>query len=63
VTYVDLRPDNVRPVQVLVDGNWWDGELEAYDQVDGVWRGYARWSQGISQTYIRWFTEAAIRPA
>jgi hypothetical protein len=30
VTYVDLRPDAVRPVRVRVDDQWHDGQLEAY---------------------------------
>jgi hypothetical protein len=29
MTYVDLRPDNTRLVRVLVNGRWWDDELEA----------------------------------
>ncbi len=41
MTYVDLRPDDVRPVQVqLDDGIWVDGMLEAERKVEGVWQGW-----------------------
>ena len=40
MTYVDLRPDDVRPVRVLVNGEWRERDLEAYRQDrDGAWRG------------------------
>ena len=58
MAYVDLRPDDVRPVRVLVNGVWWDGDLEAYRQDrDGAWRGYVRWSEGLSATKLGWFGE------
>lgn len=62
MTYVDLRPDNIRPVQVLTkDGTWITGDLEAYQRRDGVWEGYVRWSLGPADTYLGWFTEERIR--
>lgn len=61
MTYVDLRPDDVRPVRVLVGDQWWDGELEAYRQEkDGTWRGWVRWSEGVGVTRIDWFGEDSI---
>ena len=63
MTYVDLRPDNVRVVQVqLDDGIWVEAELEAYRKLEGVWAGSVRYTLGISQTYVGWF-EARIRRA
>ena len=44
--YDDLRPDRVREVEVLVDGEWLLGDLEATDKLDGVWRGRVRYSRG-----------------
>jgi hypothetical protein len=32
MTFVDLRPDDVRPVRVLVDSQWHNDDLEAYRQ-------------------------------
>lgn len=62
MTYVDLRPDRVRPVQVLVDGTWHDAELEAYRRdPDGTWHGWVRWSPAIGATHIGWFTEEQLR--
>ncbi len=62
MTYVDLRPDNVRPVQVLThDGRWVDGNLEAYRQRDGVWSGWVRYSTGFAETRVGWFEEERIR--
>ena len=62
MTYIDLRPDNVRPVQVrLDDGLWVDGMLEAERKVEGVWQGWVRYSTGLSDTYIGWFEEPRIR--
>ena len=62
MTYVDLRPHDVRPVRVLVDGRWWVGELEAYRQEhDGTWRGWVRWTEGIGVQRIGWFGEDALQ--
>ena len=62
VTYVDLRPDNVRLVQVrLDDGLWVDGTLEAERKVEGVWQGWVRYSTAVAATYVGWFEEPRIR--
>jgi len=64
MTFVDLRPDNVRPVRVLVDDRWWDGDLEAYRrESDGRWLGWVRWSEGMGATRIGWFGEEQLQPA
>lgn len=61
MTYVDLRPDAVRPVRVLVDNTWRDGELEAYRQVrDGAWLGWVRWSEGVGVNHLDWFPAEAF---
>lgn len=47
MTFVDLRPDHLRPVQVLVDGTW---------------RGFVRWSDGPGQpNYLGWYAEHQLR--
>ena len=63
MTFVDLRPWDTRTVRVLVDGQWREGDLEAYRQdSDGTWRGWVRWSEGVSKTRIGWFGEDSLRP-
>jgi hypothetical protein len=63
ITYVDLGPD-VRPVRVLVDDHWRDGQLEAYRRDrDDTWRGFVRWSEGVGLTRIAWLDERCIRRA
>ena len=69
MTYVDLRPHHTREVQVLVEEETWVvGWLEAYQQLDGVWSGFVRYSRRIdrsgksmTETYLGWFTEDRIR--
>jgi hypothetical protein len=62
MTYVDLRPEEHRAVQVqLDDGLWYDGWLEAYRQVEGVWAGYVRYSYQPGQNHLGWFEEPRIR--
>ena len=62
MTYVDLRPEDYRAVQVQRDdGLWCDGWLEAYRQVEGVWSGYVRYSKQPGQNYLGWFEEPRIR--
>lgn len=62
--YVDLRPWDVRPVQVLHrDGSWYDGELEAYRQRDGRWEGRVRYAIGVGLVHIDWLDESDLRPA
>lgn len=62
MTYEDLRPDRVRAVQVLVDGRWWDAELEAYRRErDGTWLGWVRWAEAVGSTRIAWLGEDQIR--
>jgi hypothetical protein len=63
MTYVDLRPDNVRPVQVqLDDGLWVDGMLVAERKVEGVWQGSVRYTLDSSEPFTGWFEEPRIRP-
>jgi hypothetical protein len=62
VSYIDLRPDDTRPVKVLHDdGRWYDGELEAYRKIDGRWSGRVRYSVAIGAQHIGWFTEDRIQ--
>ena len=59
--YVDLRPNNTRPVRVLVADTWRDGELEAYRQESGgSWLGWVRWSEGVGLNHLDWFGEEAF---
>ena len=58
---MDLRPLAVRPVRVLVNEAWWDGDREAYRRdADGAWRGYVRWSEGLAATKLGWFGEQEL---
>jgi hypothetical protein len=62
MTYVDLRPDRVRLVQVLGDdGRWYDGELLAYRRDGGVWSGWAHWTRAVGETLVGWFPEDRLR--
>ena len=61
MTYVDLRPDRVREVQILVDGTWHVGDLEAYRRDRDGWRGFVRWSVGPGLTHLGWFGEDRLR--
>lgn len=64
MTYTDLRTagGEVRAVEVLVDGQWTAGELEAYRQDgDGAWRGWVRWAAGVGQNRVDWFGEDRLR--
>ena len=62
MTYIDLRPRDVRPVRVRVDDQWHDGRLEAYRRdPDGGWLGFVRWSEGIGLTRIGWLGEGDLQ--
>ena len=62
VTYVDLRPDKVREVQVLVDGQWLLGDLEAYRRdATGAWYGWVRWRRIAGEAHLDWFSEDRLR--
>lgn len=45
----------------LKDGRWVDGWLEAYRKDDDGWRGWVRYTTGLAETRMRWFTEDHIR--
>jgi hypothetical protein len=51
------------PVQVNIDGAWYDGFLEHWRKRNDRWQGYVRWSQGIGAQYIRWLEADRIRKA
>ncbi len=62
MTFVDLRPDRVRLVEVLAaDGQWHVGELLAYRREDGVWSGWVHWTAGVGETYVAWLPEDRLR--
>ncbi len=62
MSYIDLRPDKTRQVQVFVDGPWHDAELQAYRQdADGTWRGWVRWTEAIGAQRCAWVREDRIR--
>ena len=61
MTYVDLRPDDYRPVQVQLDDDvWCNGYLECYRQVKGVWSGFVGYSPEPGENYLGWFEEPHI---
>ena len=53
--------DQRRPVQVLHDGRWLDGWLEAYRREASGWRACVRYSAGVGQTYYQWRHESQLR--
>ena len=60
--YLDLRPDDVRPLKVrLDDGRWVDGWLEAQQKVCGAWAGWVRYATGPAETGVDWFFEERVR--
>jgi len=62
VSYVDLRPNRVRPIQVKVaDGQWTQGWLELYQQSSNGWAGYVRYSVGSGQTRVEWLAADRVR--
>ncbi len=59
--YADLRPDNTRAIQVLVDDHWYDGELEAYRRDGDRWLGWVRWSLSPGAQHIGWYDADHLR--
>jgi hypothetical protein len=63
MTYVDLRPDDVRLVRVLLeDGRRVEGWLEAWREDHDGWRGWVRYSTGLAETRVGWFGADRINP-
>ena len=52
-----------RPVEVLHDGRWLPGWLEAYRRDGDKWRACVRYSAGVGMQYVQWRGEADVRPA
>jgi hypothetical protein len=63
VTYVELPPEEHRHVQVqLDDGLWYEGWLESYRKVEGVWSGLVRYApEPGAEGELGWFEEPRIR--
>jgi hypothetical protein len=62
MSYVDLRPNRVRPVQVMdANGQWVSGLLEVYSEDLVGWRGYVRFATGHGSTRLDWFTQDRVR--
>ncbi len=62
MTYVDLRPDDVRLVEVLADdGRWYPGELLAYRRQGDAWSGWVHLAVGVGSTYVGWLPEDRLR--
>lgn len=53
--------DLPRPVQVLHDGRWYDGWLEAVRRDEDGWRGFVRYTVNVGATHVLWFGEDRIR--
>ena len=61
VSLVDVRP--VKFVEVLVDGVWHPGQLEAWREQDGCWRGFSRWTVGRDgMRHLGWIDQDRLRP-
>ena len=54
---VDVRP--AKPFEVLADGVWHAGQLEAWREQDGRWRGYVRWTIGVGMRHLGWVDRIA----
>jgi hypothetical protein len=50
-----------RPVEVLHDGAWVSGWLEAYRRGDAGWRGMVRYSPTLGAQYLQWRPADQIR--
>lgn len=57
------RPSSVacRPVEVLFEGQWRPGDLEAYQQDAAGWSGFVRHSDGPGLNHLGWFSEKSLR--
>lgn len=63
MTYIDLRPDDAKLVEVLLDdGRRVEGWLEAWRQDGDGWRGWVRYSTGVAETRLGWFTAERLTP-
>lgn len=50
-----------RPVQVLHEGRWVDGQLEAVNRIGGAWRGLVRYSVAPGLRHLQWRPESELR--
>jgi hypothetical protein len=48
-------------VEVLHDGRWYSGWLEAVRRDEDGWRGFVRFTAGADATHLLWFGEAEVR--
>lgn len=59
--FVDLRPWDVRPIEVLIEGVWRPGDLEAYRRDAAGWHGYVRHSEGPGLNFLGWHPQERLR--
>jgi hypothetical protein len=52
-----------RPAEVLGDSVWHPGQLEAWREQNGRWRGYVRWTVGVGRRRLGWVDQDRLRPA
>ena len=50
-----------RPVEVLHDGRWVTGWLEAYRRDGEGWRACVRYRAGVGLQYLQWRSAAEVR--
>jgi hypothetical protein len=50
-----------RPVEVLHEGRWVTGWLEAYRRDGRGWRAMVRYSAGPGMQYLQWRQESNVR--
>ena len=60
MTLVDVRP--IKLVEVLVDGVWHPGELEARRAQHGRWHSYVRWTIGVGMRHLGGVDQDRLRP-
>ncbi|MDQ4084702.1 MAG: hypothetical protein M3165_02705 [Actinomycetota bacterium] len=56
-----LVADLPRPVEVLHDGRWCLGVLEAVQRDDGRWRAFVRYRVAPGSTFLQWRDGAEVR--
>lgn len=59
--FVDLRPWDVRVIEVLVDGEWCLADLEAYRRDATGWHGFVRHSDGPGLNRLGWYPQERLR--
>ncbi|MDX6320039.1 MAG: hypothetical protein QOD35_3439 [Nocardioidaceae bacterium] len=55
--------DPPKPVVVRRDGQWHDGELQAWRRDNDGWLGYVRYAVSPGLRHLEWVDAERVRPA